>query len=94
MSHSNKPSWMEEEENRAEELTETGQTSNADAPQLVRVVREPKRKQKAFYIQEKHSHMFETLVFDQKRGKGKKAPQLAEEALELLFAKYGENYKI
>ena len=59
-----------------------------DAPKLRGATREPKRMQKALYIQEKHSQTFEKLVFDQRRKRGKKSTQLAEEALELLFEKY------
>jgi hypothetical protein len=34
---------------------------------------------------------FDRLVFEQKQAKGKKAPELAEEAIELLLKKYGLN---
>ena len=84
-----KPSWMDDEESRADALTETGQTANDTAPKLERVARAPKRTQKAFYIQDQHARAFERLVFDQKTLKGKKAPELAEEAIELLLKKYG-----
>lgn len=84
-----KPTWMEEEESRAEVLETTGATTNDKAPKLERVVREPNRMQKAFYIQEKHSRAFERLVFEQKQSKGKKAPALAEEAIEIILEKYG-----
>ena len=82
------PSWMQEEDERAEGLKKTGKTVNAQAPQLARVTREPERMQKAFYIQRQHSLAFERLVFEQKNIRGKKAPALAEEAIELLLAKY------
>ena len=85
-----KPSWMDEEENRAEDLKQKGQTANHNAPILQRVTRAPSRKQKAFYIQDQHAEAFETLVFKQKMEKGKKAPELAEEAIEMLLAKYDE----
>ena len=84
---SNTPSWMEEEE-RAEQVTSTGQTFNPKAPQLIRVHKEQSRKQKNFYIQESFAEKFEELVFQQKKVKGSKAPALAEEALLLLFEKY------
>ena len=84
-----KPAWMDEETQRAEDLAAGGTTQNAEAPQLVRAARAPSRKQKAFYIQDGHAAAFERLVFDQKQAKGKKAPELAEEAIELLLAKYG-----
>ena len=92
MSH-NKPSWMNQEESRAEKLTGTGETSNNSAPQLVRVFKAPPRMQKAFYIQEKYAHAFEDLAYKQKKIKGKKATELAEEALLLLLNKYGEDTK-
>lgn len=82
------PSWMQEEDERAESLKKTGKTENSQAPQLARVTREPERMQKAFYIQRQHSLAFERLVFEQKNIRGKKAPALAEEAIELLLAKY------
>lgn len=85
---SNKPSWMDEEESRAEALSQSNATENHNAPRLERVTRAPTRKQKAFYIQEKHAIAFEDLAFQQKRLKGKKAPELAEEAIELLLEKY------
>lgn len=90
MSH-NKPSWANEEEQRAEHLAEVGKTNNSAAPQLARIYREPERKQKAFYIQPKYSEAFEYLVLKQKRAKGKKATELAEEAIKMLLIKYGEN---
>lgn len=83
-----KPAWMEEEQERAEDLKNTGTTTNDSAPKLARVTRAPRRMQKAFYIQNKHAQAFEQLVFNQKMIKGKKAPELAEEAIELLLNKY------
>jgi hypothetical protein len=44
---------------------------------------------KSIYIQESYSLAFDKLVFEQKIAKGKKAPQLMEEAIELLLKKYG-----
>ncbi len=89
----NKPNWMIQEEERATELVETGKTVNETAPALVRVTKEPPRMQKAFYIQEKYATAFDDLAYKQKKLKGKRAPQLAEEALKLLLTKYGENVK-
>lgn len=82
-----KPSWMDEEESRASDLVESGQTTNDKAPKLAKVTRAPTRKQKAFYIQEKHADAFELLVFEMKK-EGVKAPELAEQAIELLLKKY------
>ncbi len=84
-----KPDWMEEEQQRAEELTETGKTTNNAAPKLERVKRAPKRKQKAFYLQEQHADAFELLVIEQKK-QGLKAPELIESAIELLLKKHGK----
>ena len=81
--------WMEEEEIRAEEQAETGRPPNMDAPQLVRKkVAAPTRATKGLYIQEAYAMAFDRLVFAQKQAKGKKAPELAEEAIELLLKKY------
>ncbi len=83
----NKPAWMDGEKDRADEQTKTGETANSNAPQLERVTRAPARKQKAFYIQEKHAEAFEKLVFDLRK-EGVKAPELAEQAIELLLKKH------
>ena len=83
-----KPAWMDEEKDRAEDLKKSGTTANDTAPKLARVTRAPKRMQKAFYIQDKHAQAFDRLVFEQKTIKGKKAPELAEEAIEMLLKKY------
>ena len=91
-----KPSWMDEEEGRAEELNQKGQTANHTAPQLVRERKRqaaPPRMQKALFIQEKYAQAFDDLVHKRKKIKGKKAPELAEEAILLLLKKYGEDYK-
>ncbi len=45
-------------------------------PKLQRVEREPKRTQKAFYIQSKYAEAFEYFVLKQKRAKGKKSPRI------------------
>lgn len=79
--------WVAEEDERAG--TQTTQVANDAAPQMVRVKRAPARKQKAFYIQDRYAQAFERLAFEQKQANGTKAPALAEEALDLLFAKYG-----
>lgn len=82
------PDWMNEEKERAGLLNED-KTVNENAPKLIKVKREPKRSQKAFYLQKSYSLAFEKLVFEQKQIKGKKAPALIEEAIELLLKKYG-----
>ncbi|MCK5384946.1 MAG: hypothetical protein KAJ29_05165 [Alphaproteobacteria bacterium] len=81
--------WMEEEDQRAEKQAALGVTANSDAPALVRKrEQEPPRSTKGFYIQEVYSRGFDRLVFEQKMAKGKKAPELAEEAISLLLEKY------
>lgn len=65
--------------------------NNTDAPRLGVVQREPARKQKPLYMQAKHIAAFELLAFEQKGTK--KAPELAEEAIELLMAKYGKQFE-
>ncbi|MBL4679590.1 MAG: hypothetical protein JKY88_02555 [Pseudomonadales bacterium] len=84
------PDWMQQEEQRADELAQTGQTSNPDAPQLSRTTRAPERMQKGLYIQPKYAHAFEDFVTAQRRaGKGMCAPELAEEMIKDLLIKYG-----
>lgn len=85
-----KPAWMDEENQRAEKTTQSGATTNATAPTLARVKpRAPERKQKAFYIQEQHAIAFEKLAFELRKS-GVKAPELAEQAIELLLKKHGK----
>jgi hypothetical protein len=86
-----KPDWMQEEEGRATQQATTGKTTNATAPQLVRVDKAPERKQKAFYIQPSYAEAFEDLALKQKRSGGKKATELAEEMIFDLLKKYGED---
>lgn len=82
--------WIDEENARASELAKTGTTTNNNAPLLVKTTKKPApvRHIKSIYIQESHSIAFDKLVFQQKIAKGKKAPQLMEEAIELLLHKY------
>ena len=90
----NDTNWMDEEDERAEAQAYTGQPPNAEAPQLVRKeAKAPPRATKGVYIQELYSMAFDRLVFEQKQAKGKKAPELAEEAIELLLKKYGLRIK-
>lgn len=83
-----KPSWMQDEENRADDVTKTGGTANNKAPKLVRVSRAPERKQKAFYVQAKYAEAFELFVFENRK-KGIKAPEMAEEMISDYLKKYG-----
>jgi hypothetical protein len=83
--------WIDEENARARELAKTGTTNNNNAPLLVKTTKKPvpARHIKSIYIQDSYSLAFDKLVFEQKIAKGKKAPQLIEEAIELLLKKYG-----
>ncbi len=82
--------WIDEENARASELARTGNTTNNNAPLLVKNIRKPApvRHIKSIYIQDSYSLAFDKLVFQQKIAKGKKAPELMEEAIELLLRKY------
>jgi len=82
--------WIDEENARASELAKTGTTANNNAPLLVKTTKKPApaRHIKSIYIQDSYSLAFDKLVFEQKIAKGKKAPQLMEEAIELLLKKY------
>lgn len=87
-------SWIEEENARAKDLASTGRTSNNNAPRLIvskKKVR-PARVVKNLYIQESHIRAFDKLVFEQKMTKGKNAPELAEEAIELLLKQYNAEF--
>lgn len=50
-----------------------------------------KREQKYLYMRPSFIVAFEDLVYAQKRAKGKTQPELAEEAIKLLLAKYNVN---
>lgn len=85
--------WIDEENARASELAKTGSTANNNAPLLVKTTKKaaPARHIKSIYIQDSYSLAFDKLVFQQKIAKGKKAPELMEEAIELLLKKYGRS---
>ncbi len=88
-----RPSWMDEEEKRADDQANKGQLTNASAPQLIRMKKEPKRKQKMFYIQPSYAIAFEDFVLKQKRSGGKKATELVEEMIYDLLKKYNEDVR-
>jgi len=85
--------WIDEENARANELAKTGATTNNNAPLLVKTTKKPApvRSIKSIYIQDSYSLAFDKLVFEQKIAKGKKAPELMEEAIELLLKQYKAN---
>lgn len=83
-------SWIKDENSRATDLAKTGKTLNDQAPRLVAFKKKkaPLRAVKSIYIQQAHSQAFDKLAFDQKMQKRKTAPELIEEAIELLLKKY------
>jgi len=83
--------WIEEENARAEELAKTGTTTNQHAPLMIKKAKRsiPSRSVRTIYLQEQHSRALDKLAFEQKMCKGKKTPELIEEAIELLLIKYG-----
>jgi len=85
--------WMDEENNKAQELANSEKTNNSEAPRLKKEKSEPTRAQKHFYLQSCYRKAFEQLVFDESRkdDKGLRAPALAEKALDHLFKEYGIN---
>ncbi len=79
-----------EEEDRSDNLNHTGGTVNDLAPRMIKQ-KAPPRKQKAFYIQDKYANAFDDFAYKQKKIGGKRATDLAEEAIYLLLSKYGED---
>ena len=82
--------WMDEENARAINLSETGKTTNDKALRIKSVSKEisTKRSIRSVYIKEFHQRMLDKLIFEQKMIGGKKAPDLLEEAIELMIKKY------
>ncbi len=96
MSNNAQPDWLNQEDNRAESLKKSGkEASNPTAPRLVkkrksRKLPDVKRVTKGFLIRLDYHQFFDQLVVEQKHTSGKNGPALAEEALELLFKRYGK----
>ena len=82
--------WMDEENERAKSLSKTGKTTNDKAQRIQSVSKETstKRSIRSVYIKESHQRMLDKLIFEQKMAGGKKAPDLLEEAIELIAIKY------
>ena len=82
--------WIDEENARAIDLTKTGKTTNQNAPKLVTSVKNisTKRSIRSIYIQDHHQRILGKLIFEQKIISGKKAPELLEEAIELIASHY------
>lgn len=90
MARNDVPDWMQEEQNRAENQAASGQVVNPEAKgapkaKIVRV-------NKAFQVEKSREAKWHLLVAQQKTaGRGGNAgPELIDEALDLLFAKYEE----
>ena len=90
-------SWLNEEDNRAEKQGKKEQKlSNPDAPRLVKAPLKSKKVQrsvKGLRIRNDLQKVFDRLVFEQKQADEKTGPELADEAMKLLFDKYGVKYK-
>jgi hypothetical protein len=82
--------WIEEENNRAIDLAKTGKTTNSNAMRFVSLKKKalPPRIVKSIYIQKTHAQALDKLAFSEKLDNGKSAPELIEEAIELLLKKY------
>ena len=82
--------WMDEENERAKNLSEAGKTTNDKAPRIKSASKEisTKRSIRSVYIKKSHQHILDRLIFEQKMVGGKKAPDLLEEAIELIAKKY------
>ncbi|WP_099609504.1 hypothetical protein [Vibrio coralliilyticus] len=89
------PNWLDEENERAEKNLNEGKLQNSEAMVLSKPkTLKPKRKTHGIYTQISIWKEFQKLVNDQKlETDGKNgAPELAEEALLDLLAKYGRPY--
>ena len=86
--------WIEEENARADELAKTGSTANQHAPLMTKKPKRitPARGVRTIYLQEQHSKALDRLAFEQKMCKGKKTPELIEEAIELLLKQYNAEF--
>ena len=86
--------WINEENARATNLAKTRETMNNNAPRLLKATKKPTpvRHIRSIYIQDAHGKAFDKLAFEQKMVKGKKAPELMEEAIELLLKKYNAEF--
>lgn len=84
------PDWMAEEQQRAESQAATGQVVNPEAKGAPKT--KVTRRNKAFQVEAGREAKWHMLVAQQKAaGRGGNAgPELIDEALDLLFAKYEE----
>lgn len=82
--HSDGPDWLAVEADRAAKLHKSGRmVNNPSARKTI-----PKRTLKGFRIRVDYQQRYDVLLATLKHAKGKKGPELIEEALELLFRKY------
>lgn len=83
--------WMNEEEERANENADNDTVENEGAPKLIRQKQKaPARNTRNVYVQDDIWKNFETAIFMQKMAGGKSKPELAEEALQYIYEKYGK----
>lgn len=75
------PSWLNNEIQRSAETIQNEMVVNPAAL--------PKRSMRGFRLREDYQIRFDTLVAREKIRSGKKGPDLIEEAMQLLFEKYG-----
>lgn len=87
--------WWNEEEERADKQLKTGTTTNPDVDiiKIKQKVRKEPRPVKGLRIRLDLQHKFETLVLSEKQKNGRQGPELADEAMKLLFDKYGVKYR-
>ncbi|WP_150137761.1 hypothetical protein [Candidatus Enterovibrio escicola] len=81
-------SWMEEEDQRADQNKKSDKTENSTAPRLKKVFVAPKRTTRGVFVEDDIWEEFEDIIFQQKKAKGKTKPELAEEALLYVINKY------
>lgn len=86
--------WMESDNSKAVEQAGAGVMPNPEAPQLTRKkTREPARKTRGLYIQQRHFSAYATLVSSEKINGGKTSPELIEQAIELLLKEHKMPWK-
>lgn len=81
MTDSRNPEWLNQEFQRTKQESQINLIPNP--------VTRPRRSVKGMRIREDFQIRFETLVAHEKIRSGRKGPDLIEEALQLLFTKYG-----
>lgn len=90
MTSDSRLNWMQDEEDRAVDNLNKDQTENPDAPRMVKVIQKKTltRTTRGVYVQDDIWDKFEAVIYEQKKVKGKSKPELVEEALNYIIAKY------